>query len=82
MNFGQLRFVRAVADTGSFTGAAARCYVTQSTLSTGIARLEKELGGSAVGRGSLGELGEDGIGVRDRGGLDAVEELTTGGRCQ
>lgn len=44
MNFGQLRFVQAVADTGSFTRAAARCYVTQSTLSTGIARFEKELG--------------------------------------
>lgn len=44
MNLSQLRFVRAVADTGSFTGGAARCYVTQSTLSTAIAHLEKELG--------------------------------------
>ncbi|MDP1806097.1 MAG: LysR family transcriptional regulator, partial [Acidimicrobiales bacterium] len=40
----QLRFVRAVADAGTFTGGAARCYVTQSTLSTAIAHLEKELG--------------------------------------
>lgn len=44
MNLSQLRFVRAVADTGTFTGAAARCYVTQSTLSTAVAHLEKELG--------------------------------------
>ena len=45
MNLNQLRFVRAVADVGTFTGGAARCYVTQSTLSAGIALLEKELGG-------------------------------------
>jgi LysR family transcriptional regulator, hydrogen peroxide-inducible genes activator len=44
LNLSQLRFVRAVADTGTFTGGAARCYVTQSTLSTAIAHLEKELG--------------------------------------
>ena len=45
MNLNQLRFVRAVVDVGTFTGGAARCYVTQSTLSAGIALLEKELGG-------------------------------------
>lgn len=44
MNLNQLRFVRAVAEVGTFTGGAARCYVTQSTLSTGIAHLERELG--------------------------------------
>lgn len=44
MNLSQLRFVRAVVDAGTFTGGAARCDVTQSTLSTGIAHLEKELG--------------------------------------
>lgn len=44
MNLNQLRFVRAVADAGTFTGAAVRCYVTQSTLSSGIATLERELG--------------------------------------
>jgi DNA-binding transcriptional LysR family regulator len=44
LNLSQLRFVRAVADAGTFTGGAARCYVTQSTLSTAIAHLEKELG--------------------------------------
>jgi DNA-binding transcriptional LysR family regulator len=44
LNLSQLRFVRAVADAGTFTGGAARCYVTQSTLSSAIAHLEKELG--------------------------------------
>jgi LysR family hydrogen peroxide-inducible transcriptional activator len=44
MNLSQLRFVRAVVDAGTFTGGAARCYVTQSTLSTAVAHLEKELG--------------------------------------
>jgi len=44
MNLNQLRFVRAVAEAGTFTGGAARCYVTQSTLSSGIANLERELG--------------------------------------
>ena len=44
MNLNQLRFVRAVADAGTFTGGAGRCHVTQSTLSTGIAHLERELG--------------------------------------
>jgi len=44
MNLNQLRFARAVVEAGTFTRAAERCYVTQSTLSTGIALLEKELG--------------------------------------
>lgn len=44
MNFNQLRFVTAAAEAGTFTAAAERCYVTQSTLSTGIAQLERELG--------------------------------------
>lgn len=44
MNLSQLRFVRAVADAGTFTAGAARCYVTQSTLSSAVAHLEKELG--------------------------------------
>jgi DNA-binding transcriptional LysR family regulator len=44
MNLSQLRFAKAVADSGSFTSAAAACFVTQPTLSNGIAELEKELG--------------------------------------
>lgn len=44
MNLNQLRYVKAVADTGSFTQAAAKCFVTQPTLSNGLAQLEAELG--------------------------------------
>jgi DNA-binding transcriptional LysR family regulator len=44
MNLSQLRFANALATTGSFTGAAAACFVTQPTLSNGIAQLESELG--------------------------------------
>lgn len=42
MNLSQLRYVKAVAETGSFTQAAEQCYVTQPTLSNGIAQLEQE----------------------------------------
>lgn len=45
MNLNQLRFVRAVVDAGTFTDAASRCFVSQSTLSAGVAQLEQELGG-------------------------------------
>jgi LysR family transcriptional regulator, hydrogen peroxide-inducible genes activator len=44
MNLAQLRFAKALASTGSFTAAAAACFVTQPTLSNGIAELEDELG--------------------------------------
>ncbi|MGW2625743.1 LysR family transcriptional regulator [Micromonospora taraxaci] len=44
MEFHQLRYVLAVAETSSFTRAAERCLVVQSALSHQIARLERELG--------------------------------------
>jgi len=44
MNLQQLRYVRALAELGSFVEAANQCAVTQPTLSNGVARLEKELG--------------------------------------
>lgn len=40
----QLRYVLAIAETHSFTRAAARCFVAQSALSHQIASLERELG--------------------------------------
>lgn len=40
----QLRYFLAVVETGSFTKAAARVYVTQPTLSAGIKKLEANLG--------------------------------------
>lgn len=42
MNLNQLRYAKAVAETESFTQAAEQCYVTQPTLSNGIAQLEQE----------------------------------------
>ncbi|MGP6171223.1 LysR substrate-binding domain-containing protein [Microbacterium sp. A204] len=44
MDLQQLRYVVAVADTESFTRAAAKCFVTQSALSHQIAALEREIG--------------------------------------
>lgn len=44
MELRQLAYAVAVAETGSFTRAAHRCFVVQSSLSDQIARLEKELG--------------------------------------
>lgn len=50
MNFQQLRFAVAVADTGSFTKAADLCCVTQPALSNAINQLEDELGGQLFTR--------------------------------
>jgi len=44
MNIQQLEYVIALAESRHFETAAARCFVTQSTLSTMIAKLEGELG--------------------------------------
>ncbi len=52
LNLNQLRFVQAVAETRTFTAGAERCYVTQSTLSSGIAQLERELGAPLFVRAS------------------------------
>jgi LysR family hydrogen peroxide-inducible transcriptional activator len=44
MELQQLRYLVAVADLGSFTKAAERCFVAQPSLSQQIIKLEKELG--------------------------------------
>ncbi|OAI83769.1 LysR family transcriptional regulator [Pseudomonas putida] len=44
MNLKQIEYALAVAETGSFTGAAERCHVVQSALSHQIAKLEEQLG--------------------------------------
>jgi LysR family transcriptional regulator, hydrogen peroxide-inducible genes activator len=44
MNLNQLRFANALASTASFTEAAEQCFVTQPTLSNGVAQLEGDLG--------------------------------------
>lgn len=40
-----VRYFLAVVDQGNFSRAAAHCNVTQPTLSVGIAKLEREVGG-------------------------------------
>jgi DNA-binding transcriptional LysR family regulator len=47
-----LRYFLAVIEEGNFSRAAARCRVTQPTLSVGIARLEQEVGQSLFNRTS------------------------------
>src|SRR4051794_40714282 len=44
MDVHQIRYFVAVAEAGSFTRAAGLAFVTQPTLSSGIAKLEAELG--------------------------------------
>jgi len=44
MNLQQLKYVQALSEEGTFIAAAARCAVTQPTLSNAIAQLEAELG--------------------------------------
>ena len=44
MNLQQMRYVKALAEKGSFVAAAGCCAVTQPTLSNGIAQFESELG--------------------------------------
>lgn len=44
MEFNQLRYACAIADTGSFSRAAERCHITQPSLSQQIQKLEEDLG--------------------------------------
>ncbi|AWS43009.1 LysR family transcriptional regulator [Streptosporangium sp. 'caverna'] len=52
MEFQQMRYVVAVAETSNFTRAAEQCLVVQSALSHQIARLERELGAKLFERTS------------------------------
>lgn len=50
MELEQLRVFAAIADEGSFTGAARRMYISHSTVSRTITALEEELGVRLVER--------------------------------
>jgi DNA-binding transcriptional LysR family regulator len=63
VNFQQLRYAAALAECGSFVAAAAKCCVTQPTLSNAVAQLEQELGQPLFARTTrkvqLTRFGED-----------------------
>lgn len=77
MDLQQLRYVVEVAETSSFTKAAARCFVTQSALSHQIAALEREIGTRLFVRSSravrLSEAGSAFLG-HARAALRAAEQ--------
>jgi len=50
MEFHQLRYVCAVADTGNFSRAAERCQIAQPSLSQQVLKLEEDLGAKLFDR--------------------------------
>lgn len=52
MELQQMRYVVAIAEEGSFTRAAQRCFVVQSSLSHQVKALERELGVTLFARSS------------------------------
>jgi len=50
MEFHQLRYVCAIAETGSFSRAAERCHVAQPSLSQQVLKLEEDLGAKLFDR--------------------------------
>jgi len=50
MELHQLKYVVAIAETGNFTRAAEKCFVSQPSLSQQVIKLEKELGGPLFDR--------------------------------
>ena len=50
MEFHQLRYVCAIADTGSFSRAAERCQIAQPSLSQQVLKLEENLGAKLFDR--------------------------------
>jgi LysR family transcriptional regulator, hydrogen peroxide-inducible genes activator len=75
----QLSYLLALHEHGHFGRAAAACFVTQSTLSVGIAELERLLGATLVERTRRSvrftAVGEEVV-TRARGLVRAAEDLT------
>jgi len=65
MDLRQLAALVAVAEAGSFSGAARLLHTVQSNVSTHVARLERELGATLVDR-TTGSLTDEGDAVVDR----------------
>ena len=73
MDFNQVRYFLALADTLNFTRAAERCHVSQPGLTQSIKRLEEELGGDLVYReGRYTELTE--LGKSLRGHFEQIDQ--------
>ncbi len=72
MDFNQVRYFLALADTLNFTRAAEQCYVSQPALTQAIKRLEIELGGELIRRdGRYTELTE--LGKLLRGHFEQID---------
>lgn len=91
MELHQLRYVLAVAETGSFSRAADKLYVVQSNVSNQVRKLERELGvelferrphevvPTAFGKAFLPGIRESLVTLEDaRSSLDALRGLTAG----
>ena len=78
MNIRHLEHLLAIAETGSFSRAAERAFITQSALSRSIQALEDELGGRLVDRigkrNALTALGQDVV-ARAREIVRGADEL-------
>ena len=75
----QLKYLRSIEDTGSFSAAAERCFVTQSTLSAGIKELETIFGATLVNRANMRAIALTPLGktvsTRAKDILSAVDSL-------
>lgn len=76
MDFNQIRYFLALADTLNFTRAAELCHVTQPTLTQGIRRLEDELGGPLVIRDGKNTRLSD-LGRALRAHFERIDETKT-----
>jgi LysR family hydrogen peroxide-inducible transcriptional activator len=83
MELHQLRYFAAVADAGSFTRAAERCFVSQPSLSQQVIKLEEEIGRPLIERlGRKVKLTDAGRALYERATriLAAVEEARQSAR--
>lgn len=66
MEIRQIRYFLTIQETGSFTKASEKLFVTQPTLSAAIKSLEEELGAKLLKRGRQVTLTPAGLRFRDR----------------
>ena len=83
MNLSHLRFVQSVAELASFSRAAEKCHITQSSLSNAVSQLEEELGSRIFSR-TTRKVGITAFGERIlpliANVLSAADELSKGAR--